>query len=75
MKTSIKIGSAWGIPIELHITFILLMIAVFVLTYPDLYFFVLTLFLFVFVVVHELSHSLIAKHYKIRVRRISSSIR
>jgi Zn-dependent protease len=70
MKTSIKIGSAWGIPIELHITFILLMIAVFVLTYPDLYFFALTLFLFVFVVVHELSHSLIAKHYKIRVRRI-----
>jgi Zn-dependent protease/CBS domain-containing protein len=70
MKTSIKIGSAWGIPIELHITFILLMIAVFVVTYPDLYFFALTLFLFVFVVVHELSHSLVAKHYKIRVRKI-----
>jgi Zn-dependent protease len=68
MKYSIKIGSAWGIPIELHLTFILLMIAVFVLS--DLYFFALILFLFVFVVVHELSHSLVARHYKIKVRKI-----
>jgi Zn-dependent protease len=70
MKTSVKIGSAWGIPIELHITFILLMIAVFVLTYPSLYYFILILFLFVFVVVHELSHSLVARHYNIKVRKI-----
>jgi len=68
MKYSIKIGSAWGIPIELHLTVSLLMIAVFVLS--DLYFFALILFLFVFVVVHELSHSLVARHYKIKVRKI-----
>jgi Zn-dependent protease/CBS domain-containing protein len=70
MKYSFKIGSAWGIPIELHVTFILLMIAVLVFTFPDLYFFVLILFLFVFVVVHELSHSWVARRYNIKVRKI-----
>lgn len=72
MKYSFKIGSAWGIPIELHITFILLMAAVFVLSYLDAQFypFVLILFLFVFVVFHELAHSVVARHYKIKVRKI-----
>lgn len=70
MKYSFKIGSAWGIPIELHITFILLMAAVFILSYPQLYLFILVLFLFVFVVVHELAHSVVARHYKIKVRKI-----
>jgi Zn-dependent protease len=70
MKYSLKIGSAWGIPIELHVTFILLMVAMFFLSYPDLYPFVIILFLFVFVVVHELSHSLVARHYNIKVRKI-----
>jgi Zn-dependent protease/CBS domain-containing protein len=70
VKYSFKIGSAWGIPIELHITFILLMAAVFVLSYPQLYLFFLIIFLFVFVVVHELAHSVVARHYKIKVRKI-----
>jgi len=70
MKYSFKIGSAWGIPIELHITFILLMVAVFLLTFPKLYFFILILFLFVFVVFHELAHSVVARHYNIKVRKI-----
>ena len=70
MKYSFKIGSVWGIPIELHITFILLMGAVFVLFYPDYYFFILILFLFVFVVFHELAHSVVARHYGIKVRKI-----
>jgi Zn-dependent protease/CBS domain-containing protein len=72
MKYSFKIGSAWGIPIELHITFILLMAAVFVLSYLDAQFypFVLIVFLFVFVVFHELAHSVVARHYKIKVRKI-----
>ena len=70
MKYSFKIASAWGIPIELHITFILLMAAVLILTYPQLYFFTLILFLFVFVVVHELAHSMVARHYNIKVRKI-----
>ena len=70
MKYSFKIGSAWGIPIELHVTFILLMAVVFVLSLPELYLFILIMFLFVFVVVHELAHSVVARHYKIRVRKI-----
>jgi len=70
MKYSVKIASAWGIPIELHITFILLMIAVFAFTFPNLYYFYLVLFLFVFVTVHEISHSAVARRYNIRVRKI-----
>lgn len=70
MKYSFKIASVWGIPIELHITFILLMAAVAVLSYPSFYLFALILFLFVFVALHELAHTFVARHYKIRVRKI-----
>jgi Zn-dependent protease/CBS domain-containing protein len=72
MKYSFKIGSVWGIPIELHITFILLIAAVFILSLlsMDFYTFFIVLFLFVFVVFHELAHSVVARHYSIRVRKI-----
>ena len=68
MKYSFKIGSVWGIPIEIHLTFILLIAVVFFLS--GLYPFLLMVFLFAFVVVHELAHSLVARHYQIRVRKI-----
>jgi Zn-dependent protease/CBS domain-containing protein len=70
MKYSIKIGSVWGIPIELHITFILLIAAIFILFYPELFSFLLVISLFVFVVFHELAHSVVARHYGIKVRKI-----
>ena len=72
MKYSFKIGSAWGIPIELHLTFILLIAAVFILSIPtqQFYTFTIVLFLFAFVIFHELAHSIIARHYGIKVRKI-----
>ena len=70
MRYSFKIGSVWGIPIELHITFLLLIIAVFILSFPKFYTFFIILFLFLFVVFHELAHSVIARHYGIKVRKI-----
>jgi len=72
MKYAFKIGSVWGIPIELHFTFLLLILAVFLLSLPSLQFytFLLVLFLFVFVVFHELAHSVVARHYGIKVRKI-----
>ena len=72
MRYSFKIGSVWGIPIELHITFILLIAAVFILSVPTLefYMFFIVLFLFVFVVFHELAHSVIARNYGMKVRKI-----
>lgn len=67
MKYSFRIASVWGIPIELHITFILLLI---VEAFFSMYYFVLIASLFFFVTVHELSHSMVAKHYGIKVRKI-----
>jgi Zn-dependent protease/CBS domain-containing protein len=72
MRYSFKIASVWGIPIELHITFILLILAVLILSIPTMQFytFFIVLFLFVFVVFHELAHSIVARHYGIKVRKI-----
>ena len=72
MKLSFKIGSAWGIPIELHLTFILLILAVLGLAiyFSDIYSFILVVFLFVFVFFHELAHSIVARRHNIKVRKI-----
>ncbi len=82
MKYSLKIGKAWGIPIELHFTFLLLILAVFILSllnlltipyytfYGAFYTFFIVLFLFIFVFFHELAHSVVARRYGIKVRKI-----
>ncbi|WP_292460518.1 site-2 protease family protein [Methanothermococcus sp.] len=65
---SFKIAKIMNIPIELHITFILLLILVY-------YFwgiggFILYIFLFASVVLHELGHSYIAKKYGVHIEKI-----
>jgi Zn-dependent protease/CBS domain-containing protein len=72
MKMSFRIGFAWGIPIELHLTFILLIIAVLGLSvyYKQIYSFILIVSLFVFVLFHELAHSVYARRHGIKVRKI-----
>jgi Zn-dependent protease/CBS domain-containing protein len=79
MKYSLRIGSVWSIPIELHFTFLLLILAVLGLSIYNLqyytaltafYLFFMILFLFIFVFFHELAHSVIAQRYGIKVRKI-----
>lgn len=65
---SFKIIKIMDIPIELHITFLLLLLAVY-------YFwgiggFILYLFLFSSVVLHELGHSFVAKKYGVHIEKI-----
>jgi Zn-dependent protease/predicted transcriptional regulator len=72
MRFSLKIVSVGGIPIELHITFILFIGLFFYLSYivSDYYPLFLLVFLFVAVTIHELAHSAVARHYKVKVTRI-----
>jgi len=72
MKYSFRIGSVWNIPIELHFTFLLLILAVFILSLPtmEFYTFSMIVFLFIFVAFHELAHSVVARRYGIKVRKI-----
>jgi Zn-dependent protease len=61
------IGRIDNIPIELHWTFLLLLLFILFLS---LYFFVLWILLFVCVLVHELVHSINAKRNNIKVSKI-----
>ena len=61
------IGSLFGIKIELHWTFILLLLFILFLS---LYFFLLWVMLFVCVLAHELIHSITSKINKIKVSKI-----
>lgn len=60
------IGKVMGIPIQLHWTFVLLLMVS--LFYPV--FFIYIVLLFVFVTLHELAHSITAKNNRIKVKRI-----
>jgi len=65
---SFKIARVMGIPIELHITFILLLVVVFY--FWGLEGLILYMFLFTSVVLHELGHSYVAKKYGVKIERI-----
>jgi Zn-dependent protease/CBS domain-containing protein len=73
MKSSFKIFSISGIPVELHISFLLLILIIFALAFFEivtLYLAFLIVLLFVTVVIHEFSHSYVAKRYGVSVERI-----
>ncbi|AEF96567.1 CBS domain-containing protein [Methanotorris igneus] len=65
---SLRIFKVMGIPIELHITFILLLILVYFLW--GLGGLILYSLLFTSVVLHELGHSYIAKKYGVKIAKI-----
>ncbi len=62
-----RIGRIWGIDIELHWSFILLLLLIFVLS---LYLFAIWVILFACVLVHELFHSITSKRNGIKVKKI-----
>lgn len=73
MKSSLKIFSISGIPVELHISFLLLIVVIFAFAFFGiftLYVAFLIVLLFVTVVIHEFSHSYVAKRYGVPVERI-----
>jgi Zn-dependent protease/predicted transcriptional regulator len=76
MKYSLKIFSILGIPVELHISFIVLIGSIYALAIlnlipgVNLQAALLITLLFVTVVLHELGHSYLAQKYGIRIERI-----
>ncbi len=79
MKYSFKIFSIFGIPVELHISFLALMLLIYIIALFNLIpsvnilTAVLITLIFATVVIHELSHSYIAKRYGIKIQRIVSA--
>jgi Zn-dependent protease/CBS domain-containing protein len=72
MNWSFKIGSVMGIPVRVHFTFLLLLFLVFfagtaLLGTGGLAGVIFVILVFASVVFHELSHSLVAKHFGVNV--------
>ncbi|MFA6142564.1 MAG: site-2 protease family protein [Candidatus Omnitrophota bacterium] len=68
MKGSIKLFTVFGISINIHITFFLLLL----LVLPGgIKWVVLVIGVFFFVTIHELCHSLVAKRYGVKVKEIT----
>lgn len=76
MKWSFKIGSILGIPVKVHLTFVLLLVLVYfvgasVIGTGGLNGVIFVILIFASVVFHELSHSIVARHYGITVLDIT----
>lgn len=68
MPWSLRFGSIFGIPIELHITFFLLLL---IFSFFGVIHLVVIILLFLSVFVHELAHSLIGRHYGAKIKKIT----
>ncbi len=76
MKWSFKIGSILGIPVKVHLTFLLLLVLVYfvgasVVGRGGLNGVLFVVLIFASVVFHELSHAIVARHYGITVLDIT----
>ncbi|MGD2279554.1 MAG: site-2 protease family protein [Candidatus Omnitrophota bacterium] len=69
MRGSFRLTRIFGINIDIHFTFFLLLLIFFILLGPRGL--ILILGVFFFVTIHELSHSLVAIHYGVKVKRIT----
>ena len=76
MRYSLKIFSIFGIPVELHISFLLLLLVIYLVAIfnlipgVDVIVAILITLLFVTVVLHELTHSYVAQRYGVEIERI-----
>ena len=70
MKGSIKIAEISGITINLHVTFLLLLLPV-LLFNVEIEWFLLVIAVFFLVTLHELAHSLTAKKFGVKVKEIT----
>lgn len=73
MKTSMRILTVFEIPIEVDISFLLLILFIYILAILNvipLQLAVLITLIFVTVVIHELSHSYVAQRYGVNIERI-----
>ena len=73
MKDNYRIGSIFGIPLELHVSFLLLLLLVFAYSVYRLNPgpFVYIVMLFATVTLHELSHSLVARRFGVKITKIT----
>lgn len=76
VKYSLKLFTVFGIPIELHVSFLILMLFIYAVAALNLFpginllLAVLITLVFVTVVIHELSHSYVAQRYGVKIERI-----
>ncbi|MCK9150884.1 CBS domain-containing protein [Methanobacterium alcaliphilum] len=73
MKTSIKIITIFGIPIELDISFLILILFIYSLVFLQfipIQLAILITLVFITVIIHELSHSYMAQRYGVNIEKI-----